>query len=412
MNVLHVSYAFPVRREVIPDGVTSVLYNMTHELAKRGHHITVCVSLTSVFDAERISSLRRMMLENGIEVYYFPYSIRFANFCITPRIVSFCLREIRKFNLIHIHDARAFQSMIVAFFAWLFRIPYVVQPHGAFFSPLPKSTIVRLLRSFLDMTISRRIVENCSRILVLSVTEAEEYLDHGVKAERITVIRNGIDVTEYENLPKRGRFRERHNIAAHNQLVLCLGRIHEIKGIDVLVRAFARLVKHMRYIGAMLAIVGPDHGYLITLKALIKELEMEKQILILSPIYARDKLEAYVDSDICIIPSIYETFSMVLLEACVCGRPVIASRVGGLKDLVLNNDTGLLVEPGNVVQLVNSMVFMLDDPNRAKAMGLRGREYVCKNFSIERAVDEIVTLYASIGSKRARAEIGSLRKCQ
>jgi len=94
--------------------------------------------------------------------------------------------------------------------------------------------------------------------------------------------------------------------------------------------------------------VGPDDGYLGELKALVKALRIEDKVLITGPLYGEDKLEAYVDADVYVLPSRYEIWGITVLEAYACGKPVITSKVGGLKDLVLSKVTGLLSDPGNI----------------------------------------------------------------
>jgi len=119
-------------------------------------------------------------------------------------------------------------------------------------------------------------------------------------------------------------------------------------------------------------------------------------VLILGPLYSKDKLEAYVDADVYVLPSRYETFPMGLLEAYACGKPVIASMVGGLKHLVVDGVTGFLVKPGDVKQLARSLQSLLDGDCGAYEMGLKGRQFVKKNLTIEKVVDRIEDLYKDV----------------
>ena len=112
--------------------------------------------------------------------------------------------------------------------------------------------------------------------------------------------------------------------------------------------------------------------------------------------YGVDKLEAYVDADVYVLPSRYETFPMSVLEAYSCGKPVIASRVGGLKDLVINGVTGLLFTPEDTVMLKESIFTILNDITKAKQMGNKGKEYVKENFNVESVVDKLEELYIRV----------------
>ena len=103
--------------------------------------------------------------------------------------------------------------------------------------------------------------------------------------------------------------------------------------IFVMLFSFANLIKLEN---VKLVVVGPDDGYLGELEALIKALRIEDNVLISGALYGKDKLEADVDADVYALPSRYETFPMSVLEAYSCGKPVIVSKLGGLKDLVIN----------------------------------------------------------------------------
>jgi glycosyltransferase involved in cell wall biosynthesis len=112
--------------------------------------------------------------------------------------------------------------------------------------------------------------------------------------------------------------------------VLYLARIHKIKGADILVRAFADVIKRLDDV--RLVVAGPDDGYLGELESLIRGLKIEDKVLISGALYGRDKLEAYVDADVYVLPSRYETFPMSILEALACGIPIILTENCGINE--------------------------------------------------------------------------------
>ena len=93
---------------------------------------------------------------------------------------------------------------------------------------------------------------------------------------------------------------------------------------------------------------------------------------------------------------------MTVLEAYACGKPVIASEVGGLKDLVINGETGLLFEPGNVKQLVRSIFNLTNGNDVAKEMGLKGKNFVRENFTVEKVVERLEKVYEEVVEGCAR----------
>ena len=99
--------------------------------------------------------------------------------------------------------------------------------------------------------------------------------------------------------------------------------------------------------------------------------------------------------DMLVLPSLNEGMGRVLVEAMASGKPVVASRVGGIPDLVRHAETGYLVPPADEKALANGIKKLLDDPAKAKQMGLRGREY-CRQFSLETMIAKLDALYTNL----------------
>jgi glycosyltransferase involved in cell wall biosynthesis len=127
---------------------------------------------------------------------------------------------------------------------------------------------------------------------------------------------------------------------------------------------------------------------------------ISKHVLFTGPLYGQDKLEAYVDSEFCVLPSRYETFPMTVLEAYGCGKPIVASKVGGLKDLIKDGQSGLLFEPENVERLARSIFNLINGNNVAKEMGLKSKNFVRENFTIEKVVERLEKIYEEVFKNR------------
>jgi glycosyltransferase involved in cell wall biosynthesis len=120
--------------------------------------------------------------------------------------------------------------------------------------------------------------------------------------------------------------------------------------------------------------------------------------MFVEPLYGRDKLAAYVDSDLCVLPSRYETFPMALLEVYACGKLIVASNVGGLKELIVDGETGLLFEAGDFKQMAEKMIYLLNNDDKAVEIGMKARGLVEERYSIDRVVDNLEELYMEIAS--------------
>jgi len=390
MKILQVCPKF---HHSIASGSTKVAYSVSKELAIRGHSVTV---YTSDMKDKYTRIDHGVEEKDGVRVYRFQsigtVITREMKIFVTPTIIPSLKNEIRSFDVIHVHEYRSFQNIVVHHYAKKYGVAYILQAHGS----LPRIMTKQKLKLVYDVLFGYRLLRDASKVIALTQVEAEQYKRMSVPEEKIAIIPNGIDLSEYAELPPKGSFKRKFNIPEDRKIILYLGRIHKTKGIDFLVKAYAHLIKETNFRDAVLVIAGPDDGYLSEVKSLVHDLSVSDSVLFAGPLYGEDKLAAYVDSEVYVLPSRYETFPMTILEAYACGKPIVTSRVGGLKDLVKNGETGLLFEPGNVKQLARSIFNLLNDNNAAKEIGLKGKNFVRETFTIEKVVERLEKVYDEV----------------
>ena len=326
-------------------GPVTVVRSICKELSKR-HEVTVYT--TAALDKRR--DFKEFPVEDeseGHRIVYFPRILKLCGFNISPAMGKTLRESISKYDVVHLHSWRQFQDLTVHRYAKKCDVPYILQAHGS----LPRIGDWRRLKWIYDVFFGHRLLRDASKVIALSNAEAEQYKAMGVPEWKIAIIPNGIDLSEYADLPSKGAFKKKFNIPEDKKIILYLGRLHKIKGIDFLVKAYAYLVNEMRCRDAILVIAGPDDGYLSEAKALSRTLRVSDSVRFVGPLYGRDRLAAYVDSEFCVLPSRYETFPMALLEAYACAKPIVASNVGGLRELIVDGETGLLFEAGDFRQL-------------------------------------------------------------
>ena len=130
--------------------------------------------------------------------------------------------------------------------------------------------------------------------------------------DKVAYLPNVIALSSYRDLPGRGQFRAKLGIDDQAKIVLFLGRIHQIKNLETLLAAFGK-VEQAVDCPAKLVIAGPDGGHLHAIKSLASQLEVEN-VVFPGPLYEREKLEAYVDADVFLLASYYESFGIVVLK--------------------------------------------------------------------------------------------------
>jgi len=296
-------------------------------------------------------------------------------------------KEIKNYNLIHLHNLQSYQNNVVYHYAREYGIPYVLQAHGL----APRIMERSVLKKLYNWVWGYSILKDASKVIALTKTEVKEYKEMGVAENKVEIVPNGIDLSEYDNLPKKGEFREQYGIREEEKNILYLGRIHKIKGIDLLVKAFADLVKELKDV--KLVIVGPDDGFLQTLKKQIEDLKINDKILFTGPLYGKDKVKAYVDADVYVLPSVYEIFSVAVLEACACGTPVIVTNRCGIANFV--NKVGYVVEYDKD-QLRDAIFEVLGDEGLRRGFGEEGKRLVKEEFGWDRIVLHVEKIYLSL----------------
>jgi glycosyltransferase involved in cell wall biosynthesis len=353
MKILQVTPFF----SPVHGGSAEVPYQLSKELAKRGHEVAVYTSDYKL-SSEYVSSI------SEIEVRSFKTWLGMAKFFITPGMAVRVKKAIKNFNIVHMHNYYTFQNVILHHYVKKHDIPYVLQAHGSVATYFERGS----LKKIFDAIWGYAILKDASKLIAVTPTEAERYKSMGVSEDKIEIVPHGINPTEFEDLPRRGEFRRKYGLNDYQSIILYLGRINKIKGLDLLASAFAGLSGDFNE--AKLVIVGPDDGYLLALERLIKQLEIEEKVLFTGPLYGEEKLQAYVDADVYVLPSSYEIFGITVLEACACGTPVIVTDRCGIAD-VIDNQAGLVV-PYDKNQLQDVLRHVLSDDQMRFVSNLTG----------------------------------------
>lgn len=263
--------------------------------------------------------------------------------------------------------------------------PIVYCPHGWAFDRWGSWTSEYVIRAA-EVALSSR----SAKIVAISWHEYEQAVQIGIAPERLKIVASGLAAADRqaEIAPPTSDGQDRR------RKVLFVGRLDRQKGADLLLDAVECLQDAvvLSLIGANVvdrrdkAVARPEH---------IRELGWK------SP----GEIDGYIkDCDVVVVPSRWEGFGLVALEAMRMGKPVIASSVGGLKEVVVNGSTGILVPPGDIGEL--RAAILRPSATELAEMGARGRERFDRNYRIERVHEELRELYAGVlglQSRTARA---------
>ncbi len=343
-------------------GDVNVCYHLSKQLARRGHEVIIVTS-DHEWDKEYAGSMEK----EGVKVIPFHCIADMSAFLVTPSLKKWLKFNISDFDLIHLHNSRSYQNNVVRHYAMKYRVPYILHAHG---NVLPHSAKIQLKKLY-DLVWGNKTYQNAAKVIALHKTEAEQYKKMGVVENKIKIIQNGINLSEYEQLPERGQFRRKYHLQDSEKIVLYLGRIHKTKGIDLLIEAYSELVKHLKE--TKLVIVGPDGGHLSALKKQTAELGIEDEVLFTGPLYNSDKLSAFVDADLFVTPK-FSGLPVTFIEACACGLPIITTTEGDDIDWI-NNNVGFVVEY-NRHSMSQVLLNILQDENLRNDFRTNGKNLV------------------------------------
>ncbi len=242
-----------------------------------------------------------------------------------------------------------------------------------------RGSLSRSILSTVESSVSKMLgsVSKIDHFIAVSDFQREKLIELGLLADKVTTVHNFIDTSDYQPSTVLGEY------------FLYFGRLEQSKGIFTLIEA-ASLIKD-----TPLLIVG-DGTARPKLEKLIQERELN-HISLLGFKHMRE-LQKLIRHSICTItPSQwYETFGLTLIESFAHGRPVIASRIGGMTEIVTDGIDGHLVHPGDAEQLRERMLWMAEHLTQAREMGLAGRRKVETHFNSQNHYQKLISVYRKV----------------
>jgi glycosyltransferase involved in cell wall biosynthesis len=220
-----------------------------------------------------------------------------------------------------------------------------------------------------------------------------------VPEARCEVIPNAVAVNpETLGSDRRMAFAERFPLLKGKRIVLYLSRIHRIKGLELLIPSFARVVQ--RFPEAHLVVAGPDEGgYKREVERMIEVRGLGGGVTFTGLLDSRDKLAAFSLAEVFVLPSYSEGLPVVVLEAMACGKPVVITDECNLTDEIRGTGAGLVVET-TAEAVAEGIEAVLANSGRAHAMGEAGRKLAASRFSLETVSGRMVELFEEIVAVR------------
>jgi glycosyltransferase involved in cell wall biosynthesis len=312
-------------------------------------------------------------------------------------LVRFLLK--RHFSAFHLHG---FGHLFVDFAALLCTITgkrYIVTLHGFPSSPQKVGGIIKFLYSIYLFTVGRLTLHKASKVTVVSSAIKKEAVAYGVDENRIVVIPNGLDLAKYEHIKDSMEFKRKFEIDLNDRLIVSVGILHERKGFQYLIRAMSLIKK--QYENIKLVVVGRDGGYEEKLKELARRLHVEDQVVFTGFLDFKMKLMAMHEAEVFVIPSLVEPFGLVALEAMAVRKPIVATKVDGLKEVLEEGETAIMVQPNNNQELAKAIIKIFSDVRFGEKLAKKANEKI-KDLDWNDIVDRYLNIYCNCFVKKPR----------
>ncbi|MDI6808605.1 MAG: glycosyltransferase [Candidatus Eisenbacteria bacterium] len=382
-------------------GPPKVMYGMAKALAKREHEVTVYT--TDAHDGTRRVETRLRNLDSIKVVYHrnLSNSLAWKKKKFIPMGFPLSLmKNIENFDLVHIADTRTIPNFVAGYFARKTAVPYVISPFGGLLGGYG-TKLKMFAKKKVDEYFTRPLFLGADKVLAQTQHEESVAVEFGIKREKVEQLPLGIDLDEFADIEsRRNEFRERFGVSPEEKIVLFLGRIHEYKGLQLLVRAFATVSRSVK--NARLVIAGRDDGYLTAIEDLVRDLGLASKTVVTGALYGDERIAAYVDADVfAITPYHYEETSLAALEACACGTPVVVTDQCSFP--WLKEYEGGYVINYDVQELADCLTKVLSDQELRNRMGSNARRMIEQKFDWTRIAARLEEIYLEVlGENRVK----------
>jgi glycosyltransferase involved in cell wall biosynthesis len=315
-------------------------------------------------------SLLKVVLDRWLRIYFYgPHSVEMYG-----RLLS----EVRAADIVHLHTVPYPHNFFGYVAARLSGKRVVITPH---FHPG---------HPYYERWHHYWLLKRCDAVITVSDYERNYLVGRGVDPEKIVTTGNGVNVDEYragDVVRFKAELWNAHRLPESARAILFLGRKLEYKGIATLAEAFRRLPRRL---DPVLFFAGPSSPWFDEFYRAVPEIE-RRRIIDLGAVSHADKVHLLHLADALVLPSRFEAFGIVLLEAWACGTPVIAAAAGAMPSIV--GDAGFVFEPDNAANLADKMTRLLEDDTLAHAMARKGREQMLEHYTWEKIAAAVRTAY-------------------
>jgi len=373
-------------------GVQGVVQYLSEELVKLGHQVNV---LTSNRDHNNRPKLDRPHKEilNGVQVFRYKSLLNLGHMSFMPGIISHLIKN--KYDVLHFHNYRHPHCEIAAFFGKRKKSVSILHGHGPFFEEGEISNLKSKVYSLYDKLALKSVFKNSDKIIALNNYEAKRYYNIGVPEEKVIVIPNAAENDCF--LPvKYESFITKYNLQ-NKKIILFMGILNSFKRPDLLIKSLPKVIQFIDDVHLIL--VGPDGGMLKEVIDLGKQLNVANYFTWVGPLYGMEKQQAYQSAKLFVLPSDWDAYPLVLMEALAHGLPVVTTDSRGPMDIIENGKTGFVVPKRDVEQIADRIIKLLSDEKLYNTISKNAKETAIQKYKADSITRQIENIYFELLKK-------------
>jgi len=386
-------------RYVFLGGTTNNVVRLSKALRKVGHEVHIVTS------DSRCKTKRNLKL-SSVTVHTVPIHFNYAS---VPYGVEAIIRlaqetaeldKIEHFDIIDIHSGFAALSLFSLFFSKVTKAAIVFTLYSAseiFDSPIGLHGLYMFLSAFAE---SQFLLSNVNKIVVVSENVRKRLVARGIPEDNLVFVPPCVDFEIFNPQARKPDLRSQLGIPRSVPVILYVGSCNPYKGVKTLIQAVKTVFKKLPHARLILAIGGAEKQdrWKNDITKLVQKFEIESNVVNLSII--DDVAGLMASSDVVVVPYLttcgITDQPMTILEAMACAKPVIATNVGGVNEIIQDGFNGILVKPGQVSELADALILILKDEALAKRIGMNAASYISHTHDVEQIARKLEIVYQSV----------------
>lgn len=316
-------------------------------------------------------------------------------FNLQEALYIYHLIKANKISILQTHGLRFDFFGFIA--ARLAGVPHIITRHVAI-----SHHLISEFRKKMYIFFDNFAIKSAAKVVTVSkAVEDDLVATQGIDRSKILTIVNGVDLRRFSevNMYAKTKIRMEFGIDEKTQVVGMIAQLSYWKGIPYFLRAIPLILSKCSNVMFLMIGDGPERKKLETM---VEELGVSSYVIFAG--FRRDISDIISAIDISVLSSLREGLPLAILESMAMGKPIVATDVGGVSELVLNGKTGFLVPPRDSCALANAIIELFEDKEKARQFGKVGRKHVEQNFNLSQMIKRYENLYTQIADKNFKSE--------